>query len=433
MPSPTDPQVLQVLLIEDNPDHAALVRANLSRTLEPLAVGRSKFDVTLAGRLDRAIAILREETHDVALLDLKLPDCSGLETLYQLRGASPRVPVVVLGGDDDDGLALQAIRGGAQDYVCKDRLAHESLGRTIRHAVERHRVELELHRRVREVEDGRRRLERQSGELRRRAEQLDRVNRYLDDFTCIASHDLKEPLHGIRAYCELLLEEYSHRLEPSGKRRLGAMTQMCGQLSESIDSLLTFCRVGRESRPGAVVDLNAVVQETLRTLAPAIERRGGVVRVANRLPRVQGDANLLGMVFGNLISNGLKFNESPRPWVEIGRQDGGLAGQPVQIHVRDNGIGIARSHHEAIFTIFRRLHSRRQYEGSGAGLTIVRKIIELHGGRIELESEPGNGSTFRFTLGGAVERTGQPPHWNMPPRETSAGGSQLGWEHEYLS
>lgn len=413
MPAPADTQSLQVLLVEDNPDHVALIRASLSEARETTAACLGNFEVTLAGRLDEAIAILKEETHHVALLDLRLPDSSGLETLHQLRQARPRVPVIVLTCADDDGLALQAIRGGAQDFVCKDRLTYESLGRAIRHAVERHRVELELHQRVREVEDGRRRLERQSVELRRRAEQLDRVNRHLDDFTCIASHDLKEPLHGIRAYCELLLEEYSHRLDPSGKRRLGAMTQMCGHLSESIDSLLTFCRVGRESRPAAVVDLNVVLQETLRTLAGAIERRTGVVRVANRLPCVRGDANLLGMVFGNLISNGLKFNQSPRPCVEIGRQGDARADGPAEIYVRDNGIGIAASQHDAIFTIFRRLHSRRKYEGSGAGLTIVRKIIELHAGRIELESEPGNGSTFRFTLGDVVEQPGQPPHWNM--------------------
>jgi len=113
-------------------------------------------------------------------------------------------------------------------------------------------------------------------------------------------------------------------------------------------------------------------------------------------------------VLANLVANAVKFNESSRPEVEIGA----LAGRPPVIYVRDNGIGIECQHHEAIFDIFRRLHSRTKYEGSGAGLTIVRKIVKAHGGRVWLDSEPGRGSTFYFTLAPDGEPTGtQAPHW----------------------
>jgi light-regulated signal transduction histidine kinase (bacteriophytochrome) len=162
------------------------------------------------------------------------------------------------------------------------------------------------------------------------------------------------------------------------------------------------------------------------------------VRVLGRLPKVTGDATLIGMALTNLISNGLKFNRRAHPQVEIGclRATGGAsATQPPTFYVRDDGIGIEPRHHEAIFTIFRRLHSRKQYEGTGAGLTIVRKIVQAHGGRIWVESAAGAGSTFFFTLapsedkspcatGGAsaTKTATKPPHFQgSGPRGRGSG------------
>jgi two-component system, chemotaxis family, sensor kinase Cph1 len=175
---------------------------------------------------------------------------------------------------------------------------------------------------------------------------------------------------------------------------------------------LTYCRVGQKAAAKTRVNLNPLTANLLKMLRPAIERRGAIVHIAGPLPSVSGNATLIGMVFSNLISNALKFNEARRPHVEIGL----LPGHPAAFYVSDNGIGIAREHHDAIFTIFRRLHSRKKYDGTGAGLTIVRKIVEFHGGRIWLESAPGQGTTFYFTLAPgahsptAVRRRVHPPH-----------------------
>jgi len=255
-------------------------------------------------------------------------------------------------------------------------------------------------------------VERQAG-LTDRAHGLDRIDRDPDEFVFIVSHDLKEPLHGVRAYCGLLLEDYQDKLGSDGRRRLNALAETCDRLCASIDSLLAYCRVGQARRPDEPVDLNAVVDGVLHRFRPTIDARRASVSVVGPLPVVQGDAVLIGEVLGNLVSNGLKFNRSEAPHVEIGL----LAGDVPTIYVRDNGIGIAREYHQEIFTIFRRLHSRREYEGCGAGLTIVRKIVESHGGRVWLESEPGRGTTFFFTLGpapsdapGAKPPT-RPPHW----------------------
>jgi len=243
-------------------------------------------------------------------------------------------------------------------------------------------------------------------------DQVDRAHRDLEEFTSIVSHDLKEPLRGIGAYCELLVEDYGNKLDEDGMRRLRAMHKLCHRLEAMIDNLLAYYRVGQVPPARLEVDLNAVAEQAVDTLWPTIERRHALVRILGPLPPAAVDPTLLGTVLGNLISNALKFNDSPRPWVEIGA----LRTQAPAIYVRDNGIGIPREEHETVFTVFRRLHSRKKYEGIGLGLAIVRKIVESYGGRVWLESEVGQGSTFYFSLSPSVPShdgasVAKPPHW----------------------
>ena len=418
----------KVLLVEDNPADAEKVQLALSETRGAMAVRRGLFTATRVDCLASAIRLINREDFDVVLLDLGLPDSTGLETLAEVRAAAPDLPVVVLAGQDDDGLALGAIRRGAQDYLTKDHLEGCLLRRTLRHAIERKGAEVQLLQHARHIEAAHTRIERQAEQLKARAEQLDRINRELDDFTYIASHDLKEPLRGIRAYCEILLEDYLDKLDDAGQRRLATLVDLCDRLETLIGDLLTYCRVGG-ARPADIgIDLGAVVDEVLQTLRPAIGRRGASVRVIDRLPKVTGDATLIGMALGNLVSNGLKFNDRARPQIEIGC----LPTDPPTLYVRDDGIGIEPRHHEAIFTIFRRLGSRKRYEGTGAGLTIVQKIVQSHGGRIWVESEPGAGSMFFFTLAPGEEQPAakpptrlptKPPHWSERSRPSKPGKS----------
>ena len=190
--------------------------------------------------------------------------------------------------------------------------------------------------------------------------------------------------------------------EVDGQRRLESLVGLCQRLSRLIDDLLTYSQIGRTEPEAAPIDLNEIVADVIDTLGAAIDERNAIVRVKGSLPTVEADRVLVGEVFRNLIANALKFNESPQPTVEIGHEGGAL-------YVRDNGIGIPECHHEAVFTMFRRLHSRRKYEGTGAGLTFVRKIVEAHGGSVWLESQPECGATFYFTLSAEPVYAGQEP------------------------
>lgn len=235
--------------------------------------------------------------------------------------------------------------------------------------------------------------------LESKGNELEKMNHELEEFTYLASHDLKEPIRGIGAYCEILLEDYHAELDDEGRERLETLVRLCARLERLVEDLLRYTRVGFCRPEHEEVALDEVLNDVLGTLQPSIERRRARIRTTH-LPKVVCDPTLVGEVFRNLIVNAMKFNRR-QPEVRIGYLD---RPQPV-LFVRDNGIGISSEHHKAIFEMFRRLHARQHYEGTGAGLSIVRKIIDGHGGQIWLESQPGSGTTFYFTLGPAVSPT----------------------------
>ena len=241
------------------------------------------------------------------------------------------------------------------------------------------------------------RLQFYARELEARNNDLSHSNEELDDFAYIASHDLKEPLRGIHNYARFLNEDYGDKLDDDGHAKLATIARLAQRLEDLIDTLLIYSRVGRVDLALEETDLDEIVRDVLDSLAISLKEKGVKVRVPERLPKLYCDRARVAEVFRNLLTNALKYNDKPEKWVEIGFERP-LEGA-TRFYVRDNGVGIREKHLDTVFRIFRRLHARDQFGGgAGAGLAIVKKIVERHRGRIWVESVLGEGSVFRFTL-----------------------------------
>lgn len=232
---------------------------------------------------------------------------------------------------------------------------------------------------------------------------LERSNIELDAFAYIASHDLKEPLRGLHNYAYFLLEDYREQIDDDGRAKLQTMIRLTQRMDILIDSLLHYSRVGRVDLAVQETPMEELLREIMETLALTLGATE--VRIVGPLPTIRCDRVRIREVFQNLISNAIRYNTRPERWIEIGYiTPGPHESTPRQAHlhtfyVRDNGIGVQEKHFETIFRIFKRLHGRDQFGGgTGAGLTIAKKIVERHGGTIWVESNYGEGSTFFFTI-----------------------------------
>ncbi|AFZ69485.1 GAF domain-containing protein [Deinococcus peraridilitoris] len=240
-------------------------------------------------------------------------------------------------------------------------------------------------------------LERAEGivALAARTEELVRSNAELEQFAYVASHDLQEPLRTITSFSQLLALKYQGRLDEKADIYIRLIGEATARMGTLLQDLLAFSRVGAGAHRQDVVDMQEVLAQVRQDLQAQIERSGATVHISS-IPSVIGDGTQLRQLFQNLLGNALKFRDPGRaPEVYLDAQD---EGNFVRITVRDNGIGIETEYFDRIFTIFQRLHTRDRYEGSGIGLSIARKIVERHGGRLGLKSNPGGGTVFSLTL-----------------------------------
>jgi two-component system, chemotaxis family, sensor kinase Cph1 len=243
-------------------------------------------------------------------------------------------------------------------------------------------------------------LERANAELAETTARLERSNEELQRFATVASHDLREPLRVVSGFADLLARRHSDELGTEGQRFVEAITGGVARMDEMIADLLAYARAGRIDQPLAPVDANEVVTDALDGLQRAIEDAGANVEV-EPLPMVNGNAAALRQLFQNLIANAIKFVDSGSPRVRIWAAE---VPEGWRFTIRDNGIGIDSEQAERIFGMFTRLHGAERYPGTGVGLAVCQRIVDVHGGRIWVEPAPGGGSQFMFTIARATQR-----------------------------
>lgn len=365
-------QTTQVLLIEDNPGDADLVRLRLVECKTPVSVN-------CVARLSEGLASLSKETPSVVLLDLNLPDSRGADTFRRVMEHAPNVPVVVLSGQDDEVLAMKAVHQGVQDYLIKGDISSKHLERAIRYAVERQGL-------LRALEISQK-------------QQLEFKNQFLSH----VSHELRTPLTCIHQYVTLLLDGLAGPMAPEQSDHLKTVLKSVNQLHAMIRDLLEATRAesGKMRVEPRCIALGELVQQTVAMLRPTADEKkiGLEIALDQRLPLVRADPDRVLEVLINLVENAIKFTPpegSVLVTASMVEADPGC----VYISVSDTGRGISP---EAKALIFERLYQDadsidNNRSGLGLGLFICRGIIRLHGGRIWVSSELGQGSTFSFTL-----------------------------------
>ncbi len=367
-----DQTTTTVLLIEDNPGDADLVRLRLVE-------GQSPVKVNCVNRLSDGLASLSRETPSLVLLDLNLPDSHGAETFRRLMEHSPNVPVVVLSGQDDEVLAMKAVHHGVQDYLVKGNISSKNLERAMRYAVERQAL-------LRSLEIAQK-------------QQLEFKNQFLSH----VSHELRTPLTCIHQYVTLILDGLAGPVVPDQADHLKTILKSVNQLHAMIRDLLEATRAesGKMRIEPRCVALGELLQQAAAMLRPtANEKKVGLeIGLDQRLPLVQADPDRVLEVLINLVDNAIKFTPADGA---VMLQASMVEADPdsVYISVSDTGRGIGP---EAKALIFERLYQDpdsvdNNRSGLGLGLFICREIVRLHQGRIWVSSEPGQGSTFTFTL-----------------------------------
>jgi signal transduction histidine kinase len=387
-------QELRVLIVEDSEDDTLLL-------LRELRKGGYEPVWERVETPEAMTATLAKGPWDMVVSDYVMPRFSGLAALDVLKQSGQDLPFIIVSGNIGEDIAVNAMKAGAHDYILKGNLTRlvPAVERELREAEvrrERRRAEEALQRYHEELEQ---KVRERTEELATSKRELERSNQELEQFAFVASHDLQEPLRMVTGFMHLLAQRYGGRLDDKAQQYITYAVDGAQRMNRLIRDLLMFSRVRGDTWEPAPVNMNEVFDQALANCGVLVaEANARITR--EQLPVVQGEAGLLTQLFQNLLVNAVKFRRPdilPEVHVAAARQDNLWL-----ISVRDNGIGIATEQCERIFQIFQRLHTRQQYEGTGIGLAVCKRIVEFHGGRIRVESAPGCGSTFLFDLPAAA-------------------------------
>ncbi len=386
----------RILLIEDDFDDADL----LCELLE--LVPQSSFQVSQSVRLSEALLHLSQERFDVVLLDLSLPDSQGLATVKSVYSQMPTVPIIVLSGLEDESVAIKAVHEGAQDYLVKGKFDGDSLVRAIRYAIERTKVLQLLYQREQQLQQANQHLLRLEDDLREALAQEKELNELKSRIITTISHEYRTPLMTIASSAGLL-ESYRHRWDDNKQLvHFQRIQTAVNHLTDLVEDVLFLNKAEFEKTlfNPTVLDLLPFFQELIAELQSIADERHNVIFtplcdcVEATSISAQLDAKLLRQIFTNLVSNAIKYSPfGSTVQVRLTCED-----NKVIFQVQDEGIGIPIEDQPHLFKSFSRASNVGTIPGSGLGLSIVKKCVDLHNGQIAVDSEVGVGTTFTITL-----------------------------------
>jgi signal transduction histidine kinase len=385
---------LNILLVEDNEGDERLIR-ELLREQHLI-----RFNVDLASSLKESESKIPENKFDIILLDLGLPDSNGLETLFKFKALFPELAtIIILTGLNDTEVGLKAVNSGAQDYIIKGHVDSDKLLKSIIYSYERSRLNNELKSQIEARKLAEKEILKLNSELEQRildrTAQLKIVNLELEAFSHSVSHDLRAPLRHINGFAEILKEEYYDQLPEKAKNYLDTISDSAKKMNILIDDLIKLSRTNRIELKKSMLKMNQVLDDALSEVQSLLENRKVDINIST-LPEIIGDYNLLRLVWVNLLDNAIKYTR-PRKKAVI-NIDYKEEKEEFIFCIHDNGVGFDMNYAQKLFGAFQRLHSTDEFEGTGIGLSNVRRIISRHSGRTWAEAELDKGASFYFSL-----------------------------------
>ncbi len=372
---------VNVLLVDDKKEDLLALE---------LVLGKNNYNFfeATSGR-DALRLLLKEPNFAIILMDVHMPLLDGFETAKLIRDSEKfrNIPIIFLTANDDKpGNIFKGYMAGAVDYMIKPIIPDILIAKVA--------VFAELYKKTAELERQKKNLLALYKELEQSTQEIKRSNKELEKFAYVASHDMQEPLRTIISYLQLLREKFDKKLDPETEQYVDYVINAGYRMRDLITGLLEYSRVNRIDTGSEQVDLNLVLQEVLYNLGTGItESRANIT--ADSLPVINGNHVQMVQLFQNLIGNAIKFCGDKQPVIKITYV---LKNNQHQFSFEDNGIGLDPKYGERIFEIFQRLHPVGEYSGMGIGLAICKKIVERHGGKIWVESQPGKGSKFHFII-----------------------------------
>ncbi|MBD3287915.1 response regulator [candidate division KSB1 bacterium] len=355
---------IKILLVDDKPDNL-FVLENILESPE--------LDLVTATSGNDALELVLEHEFALILLDVQMPGMNGYETAELLRGFDKtcHIPIIFITAiNKEEKYIFKGYQSGAVDYLFKP--VHPEILKS------KVKIFLDLYR--------------QQKMLEQQAHELKNVNKELNDFASIISHDLKAPLRAIRSLANWIAEDYADKLDDEGKEQIKMLIGRVTRMNELIDGVLQYSRVGRIREKVEAVDVNKVLSEVIDMI---VSPEHITIDIENKMPIIYFEKTRITQVFQNLIGNAVKYMDKAKGIIKVGCVG---ENRNWKFHISDNGPGIDEKHFAKIFQIFQTLNPRDEVESTGVGLTIVKKILEMYGQKIWLESTPGSGSTFYFTI-----------------------------------